>query len=240
VKPHEKKQPIGDLILALHASFGGNISRLDEATVASLEYSSLQARAIYAIHEELQSTYCGTEPHRSQCASVMSEVFADFSIAAYLIAAGLIVPARMVCRRALESGLAAIYMWDLPHEFWEWKKFDGDLSFGSIVDHLSSRAYGAHIAALNCLSEGNSFVNATVIKKLYRKLSNTVHGKENDLPPLAPERYAPTQPTTSGELTLLVEAEHVLLLAWRTRFPGIDQYLKHDFPSLARTPSNEG
>jgi hypothetical protein len=142
----------------------------------------------------------------------------------------------MLCRRGLESGFAAIYMWDLPHEFWAWKKFDGELSFGAAIAYLSSPAYGAHIAALNELSGEVSFLDSAALRKLYHKLSNTVHGKYDDLAPLSPQRYSPDQITTLQELSLLIESQNFLICAWRKRFPEIDKYMDCFFPSLARTP----
>ncbi|MGJ0512445.1 hypothetical protein [Methylocystis sp.] len=232
---HEKRRSIDSIFKELHATFGENISNLDRVCIEKLEFADLQSRAIYECRDKITNAYCGNEPHRAQCASILPEVFADFSISAYLISCGLTVPARMSCRRALEGGLAAIYMWDLPHEFWKWKRLDGDLSFSAMIEHLASNGFGAHVAAVKGLSEAEEYIDSSDFKKLYRKLSNTVHGKNEDLAPLEPGRYAPDSATIEKELILLIDAERLVLMALRKRFPLVDEYLNQQFPRLPKT-----
>jgi hypothetical protein len=64
----------------------------------------------------------------------------------YLLSVGLIVPARMLTRRAFELGLGAVYMWDLPHKYWGWAKHDHDLGFTEMIEHLTSQSYLTHLA----------------------------------------------------------------------------------------------
>jgi len=148
-------------------------------TLAFLETIDINSRIIAAIRTELRATYCGSDCQKLECADILDEIFADFSQAMYLFSVGLIVPARMLIRQALELGIASVYMWDMPHEYWGWVKHGDDLSFSKMIEHLSSERYATHLRNIN----GITACNQAHLKGFYRSLSNTVHGKFNELPP---------------------------------------------------------
>src|SRR5262249_40551089 len=58
--------------------------------------------------------------HHAELRRLFDEMFADSICSVYLAGAGLHTPARMLMRRVLELGVAVVYLWDLPHEFWAW------------------------------------------------------------------------------------------------------------------------
>ena len=55
-------------------------------------------------------------------------------------------PANIILRRILELGVAAVYLWDMPHEVYSWNNYDQDLSFSAMLTHLNSKGYLAYIS----------------------------------------------------------------------------------------------
>jgi hypothetical protein len=134
---YAQRQTITRLLGSLHTKFGGNIESLEQDTIKLFDKIDLNSRVIDGIRVALLADHCGTDSQKKNCAEILDEVFTDFTLAMYLFALGLNVPARMSVRRAFELGVASVYMWDLPHEYWGWKKFDTDLSFSNMVTHLT-------------------------------------------------------------------------------------------------------
>lgn len=142
-----KREPVTALLTTLHSKFAANLVALEPEVIQLIEIIDLKSRAIDGASVELQRIHFTSDAHKLQCAFLIQEVFADLCQAMYLLAIGLVVPARMSTRRALELGVAVLYMWDLPHEYWAWAKHDEDLSFSKMVDHLGSPGYISLIAA---------------------------------------------------------------------------------------------
>jgi hypothetical protein len=223
------------LIGSLHESFGLNISNLPADAITHIESIDLNCRAIDGIRGELLERHCGSDCHKRACACLLEEIFSNFALAMYLFSIGLIVPARMLIRRALELGIASVYMWDLPHEYWGWTKHDEDLSFTKMVSHLASDSYLTYLANIN---EGpkdtsNTKHASTTLHRIYRTLSDTVHGKTNNLPALSPERYSPGANQLSGHLQLTTNVQNILISIWCDRFSGLYEYLEIHYPRRA-------
>jgi hypothetical protein len=232
---HAKREPIVDLLTTLHSKFSTNLSVLDPEVVTLLETIDLNSRAIDGAADELERTHSGGEKHKLECALLIQEIFADFSQAMYLLAIGLVVPARMLMRRGFELGLAIMYMWDLPHEYWGWAKHDQDLSFSKMVDHLCSPGYVELISNLQNKTDPEWPCNSTALQTLYRTLSNTVHGKTDVLQPLSPERYSSSMKNVGEHLKLLVQIQKTILTLWCARFDGVKHHLSKEFPKAMRT-----
>ena len=219
---------------SLHKKFGTNIGSLTQQAVELLERIELNCRAIDGAFSELIRTHCGDDRQKRECASLVQEIFADFSLAMYLFASGLIVPARMLIRRALELGIAVVYMWDLPHEYWGWKQHDEDLSYSKMIEHLASPRYLTHLAVLSGKEISDQCCDVEIAKKLYRKLSNTVHGKLDGLPPLSPERYSSETNQVEEQLKLAFDVQRLLIDTWLNRFPTLAPFIKSEFPATTR------
>jgi hypothetical protein len=232
---HAKREPIVVLLTTLHSKFATNLNVLDRDVIALLEIIDLNSRAIDGVAGELQRIHSGDDKHKLQCARLIEEIFADLCQAMYLLAIGLVVPARMLARRAFELGLAIIYMWDLPHEYWGWVKHDQDLNFSKMVDHLCSPGYRTLISSIQNQTPPDWPCNSTAFQALYRTLINTVHGKSEGLPPLSPERYSPNVKNVGEHLKLLAEIQRNILNVWCARFDGIREHLSKEFPKAMRS-----
>lgn len=142
-------------------------------------YSKLdvQARAIAALGQ-LISEIDTLTPSQREIVCIFDEVFADITISIYLAACSLDNPAQSILRRALELGIAIVYLWDLPHAFWGWKSHDADLNFNEMVEYLAKDSYKTFLISLNpssCVKD--DLFDYKEARKIYRMLSNTVHGK---------------------------------------------------------------
>ena len=111
--PHAKREPILALLTTLNSRFASNLNAMDAEVLRLLEVVDLNSRAIDGAADQLKRSYSGDSIDQLECAHLIEEIFADLSQAMYLLAIGLVVPARMLARRALELGLAIVYMWDL-------------------------------------------------------------------------------------------------------------------------------
>jgi len=232
---HAPRQPLQDLLGALHGKFGDNLEEAVNASTAPLlDTIDLNSRIISAFKAELIEKY-KEDAHKTGCAEILDEVFSDFAIAMYLNSIGLIVPARMSTRRAFELGLSVIYMWDMPQEYWGWKKCDQDLSFSAMVTHLNSSGYHEYMKQLKGESENSCFCDQVSFQKLYRILSNTVHGKIADLPALAPERFSTITNGLLEHLQLIIDTQNSVICLLFGRFSELEQTICTIFPQIKRT-----
>jgi hypothetical protein len=228
------RQPIHGLLQDLHAKFAGNIKILPQETIEILEDIDTRCRIIDSVRAELVQSHSNNDPHRVGCAELVGEVFADLAQAMYLISAGLIVPGRMVTRRAFELGIASVYMWDMPHEYWGWAKCDEDLSFTKMVSHLSSSGYKVHLSTLQGKNPPDGVCESASFQKIYRSLSNTVHGKAESLPPLSPERFSAAKNGLNEHLKLISEVQDALSELWCGRFVGLKEHIKKQNPKVGK------
>jgi hypothetical protein len=229
-----KREPVHVLLTTLHSKFAANLEVLDREVLALLESIDLNSRAIDAASAELQQRHSKGDRHEFECAQLIEEIFADLCQAMYLLAIGLIVPARMLSRRAFELGLAIVYMWDLPHQYWAWAKHDEDLSFSKIVDHLCSPGYITFISSIQNKTPPEWPCASGLLQDLYRTLSNTVHGKADGLPPLSPERYSPKIENIGEHLKLIVEIQITVLALWCARFDYLKDRISKEYPKALR------
>lgn len=210
------KQTFTELITGLHNKFGKCLEGLSPASLKLFDEIEQKCRVV----GELRSTvFAEAESRHAHCAEIFDEVFADFSVAMYLLAAGLIVPARMAVRRALELGVAAIYLSDMPHRYWGWRKHDEDLSFTEMVTHISSSSYESYIQNLHQLAAPKKLCDPKRLQAYYRDLSNTVHGKYDGLAPLSPDRFSGDDKNLRPHLEITLEVQKAVLDLIKNRFP---------------------
>lgn len=231
---HAPRQPVKELLSALHTRFGQNIDEIEKYASSDLELIDLNSRVISEIREILVSGSCESESQKRICAELLDEVFSDFSLAMYLCSIGLIVPARMSARRAIELGLASVYMWDLPHEYWGWRHRNQDHSFSAMVAHLNTVGYLEYMTQLHEIESSTPICDQGKFQDLYRKLSDTVHGKNTELPPLSPERFTPAKNSISNHFRLIADAQAAIIELLFGRFSGLQQRVEEIFPQLRR------
>jgi hypothetical protein len=117
-----------EILRKLNQKFTSNLDSATASPPSNLNDIEIRAHVLGEFGPLLAEMACDT-PTQVQLAKVPEEVFADVVSSMYLGAIGLAKPAHMTIRRAIELGLALIYLWDLPHLFWGWKECDMDLSF---------------------------------------------------------------------------------------------------------------
>ena len=215
---HALRQSMPDLLNALHEKFGGNLRALSSDIVKVLDSTDTDLRALAGLADVLGADLSGSDLHRKGGASLLREAFSDLSQAMYLQCVGLVVPGRMSTRRAFELGIASLYVWDLPHTYWGWMKCDTDFSFSEMTAHLFSESY---IELLRS-QQGDSAsapLSPKECQKIYRHLSNTVHGKHSGLPMLSPTRFNAEKTKTIQELNDIQTVSRVIIAAWKARLP---------------------
>lgn len=232
---HSPRQPVNELLRLLHEKFGQNIYSLEAEIIPLLDKIDLNSRIISEIRSVLSLSYCDTEVQKRICEEILEEVFCDFSLAMYLFAIGLIVPARMSVRRAFDLGLATVYMWDLPHEYWGWRNRDEDLSFSAMITHLNSAGYLEYLAQSHGVNSMHSICNQANFQRIYRELSNTVHGKISELPPLSPERFSPSKNGIEKHLGQTADAQDIVIQLLFARFQDLEPFIETAFPQTKRT-----
>ncbi len=139
------KQTQGVEVLArLHEKFSGNFLAATKIPPPLLEAVEVKTRAIAEFGQLLRQP-AALSPSQIRLAAAADEIFADITCSIYMAAASLGPPAPMVLRRALELGVAVVYLWDQPHLFWGWTECDQDLSFREMLAHLESQSYLAFL-----------------------------------------------------------------------------------------------
>ena len=140
----------------------------------------------------------------------------------------------MVLRRALELGVAGVYLWDQPHIFWGWKQCDKDLSFQDMLEHLDSESVRAFIAASNPAFTEDHLCDFSEARKLYRTLSNTVHGKLSGFESQIQDRFSVNAFDWKAHLKQAARVQDLLYRLWFNVFRDLKSDLKRKNPQLER------
>lgn len=127
-------------------------------------------------------------------------------------------PARIVLRRVLELGLAAIYLWDMPHMAFSWEKYDKNLSFTEMLSHVNSDGYIAYVENENNVSLDAEIVPIRQTQGIYGSLSDIVHGKITTFETSVPERFKYVEDDWNEFVTMLDEVVDILVSAYLKRF----------------------
>ena len=215
----------------LNSKFSSNLTLALSQHNALCRRAEVQARAIPVVSGILSTTLDPLD-WRSDAICMFDEVFADIVCSIYLAACGLDKPAQMTLRRALELGVATVFIWDLPHMFWGWKNNDKDLNFNDMLDHLGSPGYNSFVRSENPSYTGSDLLNMALAKVLYRALSNIVHGKMSSFESILPDKFQHNTDDWKTHLERVSKVEDLLLRLWQNRFRCISERLLHEFPQL--------
>jgi hypothetical protein len=214
-----------DVLTQLEKKFHANFARFIEEMQDPHQEIHLRARAIAALGQ-IASEDGNLQPNHLGIIPIFDEVFSDMVISIYLTACALDNPAQSALRRAMELGVAIVYLWDLPHIFWGWKQHDSDLNFNEMLDHLSKPAYKSFLTSLNAKFTGEDLFDYNEARRLYRVLSNTIHGKISTHESSLPDRFSFSLKDCHNNLDLLGSVQRILLKLFRNRFPNYFSILK--------------
>lgn len=202
-------------MIQLNQKFNGNFTDWTSVSDLKLERSFTGLHCIATIGEILSGRSSST--HHKICCKIYDEIFSDGASSIYLAANAMDKPANIVLRRILELGLAAIYLWDMPHAAYSWNLHNHDLSFTEMVNHINSKGY---ISYINSENESNiiELISSSRTQSIYGKLSDIVHGKITTFESSLPDRFTFVEKEWHQFIQLFDEVVFILIKAAISRF----------------------
>jgi len=164
-----------DILIELNLKFNKNFEDWQLLNEHNLERSFVSLQCIAAIGEVLQDSK--TAAHHDICCKIYDEIFSDGVTSIYLAANAIDKPAYIVLRRVLELGVAAVYLWDMPHMAFSWNHHDHDLSFTEMLTHINSKGYISYVNKELNTHIGGEIIPLRKAQAIYGELSDIVHGK---------------------------------------------------------------
>lgn len=212
-----------DILLKLEERFKSNIKQC--LPIEREAYKRLDRKArVFAVLGQVISEDNSLLPHQKELVHIFDEVFADVILSLYFSACGLHKPAQIVLRRAIELGIAIIYLWDFPLAFWNWNTHDHDLNFREMVEYLIKDSYKTFLKSLNPSYKGDELFNEKEAKDIYRILSNTIHGKMTTHVSYLPNGFSHDASAWCEHLKLVERVLDLLISISHSRFfPYIDE-----------------
>lgn len=190
------------LILELQSKFSANLNKSIIQNQDCLKRIFIKTRAISEIGLILKESD-GLRNYQIEITVLCDEIFADIITSLYLAGSALDKPAQMVLRRALELSVAIVFLWDLPHMFYGWKNHDHDLNFNDMLKHLSDSGYLSYLSTSIPTRKSDSILNTEILQRIYRKLSNTIHGKISTFETNLDDRFQHNDSDWTNYLTFL-------------------------------------
>lgn len=200
----------------LNSKFISNFSEWGSLKHPKLDRAFVGLRSIAVTGELLSSS--SNSAHHIICSEIYDEIFSDGVSAVYLASIAMDKPARIVLRRVLELGLAAIFLWDMPHMAFSWKKVDQDLSFSEMLRHVNSPGYLEYVNKENKYEITVEIILSSKAQNIYGMLSDIVHGKITTFESSMPNRYKFVENEWDEFIDLLNEVIDLLIEAFIRRF----------------------
>lgn len=218
---------------SLKKKFSENFDRAISFNKDKLEEAEIKSRILFSFGSILNND--SKSKTEREISEIYNEIFSDIAISIYLSISSIDHASKILLRRAFELGFATIYFWDLPHQYWGWKKnesYETDLNFKEIIDYFSSLSYQEYLT--NEFEIKNWFIDKSKINKLYRELSNVVHGKYISFETITEKSYEFVENEYESLLDRIIACENILINCNKTRF--FKQYLilKDRMPSIER------
>lgn len=205
------------VLIELNRKFNGNFAQWKSLTDHKLDKSFIGLHCIAVVGEVLEGHKASK--HHDICCKVYDEIFSDGVASIYLASNAMDKPAFIVLRRVLELGLAAIYLWDMPHMAYSWKQHDQDLSFTNMLEHINSKGYVSYIANENSVEiENDTIVPVKKAQEVYGSLSDIVHGKIATFETSLPERFKFVEDDWEQFVMILDTVIEMLVKAFLIRF----------------------
>lgn len=221
-----------NILTELDSKFSANLNAFLSKNETECKTIDLRARAIAAIGEIVSEKAC-SQPSHIEISLIFDEVFSDMILSVYFTGCALDKPAHTVLRRALELGIAIVYLWDLPHAFWGWKSHDSDLNFNEMIEHLAKDSYKSFLSSLNPTYAATNTFDYSKARRQYRILSNTIHGKISTHESKLPDRFSHNPQDVITNLDLISEIQTNLLYLFRMRFSACFAEMESKIPSIS-------
>lgn len=216
-----------DVMVELDSKFSSNFKKWISLGDPKLDKAFIGLRCIAEIGTNLSLR--GDSKHHEICCTVYDEIFSDGVISIYLASNAMDKPAHIVLRRVLELGLAAIYLWDMPHRAFSWNIDDESLSFSEMLKHVNSGGYLAYINSENKTNISGEIIPSSRVQKLYGMLSDVVHGKITTFESSMPNRYEFVEDEWFKFIELIDEIISILVKAFLLRF-GLEHVIFEKLP----------
>ena len=204
------------VVVELNEKFNGNFEQWKALRDHDLENTFIGLRCIALIGEILSDRKFSK--HHEICCKIYDEIFSDGVAAIYLASNAMDKPANIVLRRVLELGLAALYLWDMPHMAFSWDEHDQDLSFSEMLKHVNSKGYISYINKENGSEIDGELVLSSRAQKIYGSLSDIVHGKITTFESSISDRFKFVESDWEQFVELIEEVATMLLNAYLLRF----------------------
>lgn len=214
------KPKINEILESLHQKFGDNLKSCLSENIAILNEVEIKAKGSYILGELINKDITISETQK-EITKIYPEIFTDLTVSIYLASCAIDNSPKILMRRVLELGIAVVYLWDLPFKFWNWKKnddYNNDLSFKEMLDYLNNAGYIDFINQENG-SFLTDFINKSSVNKIYRELSNVIHGKSDNFESSNPDRFKHKKEDLLLVLNYALTTENILLSVWKKRFP---------------------
>lgn len=220
-----------DVLVKLEEKFKQNLLICLQLERELYARADIKARA-FAVLGQIISEDPTLSRSQKEIVQIFDEVFSDVVLSLHFSACALNRPAESVLRRALELGIAIVYLWDLPHAFWGWKAHDIDLNFNEMVEHLKGESYRTYLASLDSTYINEPLFDEKDARQLYRILSNTIHGKIISHTAYLPNRFAHDPAAWRQHLNLVEKTLTVLIKLSSKRFFAYYPELTKRMPAL--------
>jgi hypothetical protein len=204
------------IMIELNDLFKNNFSEWNELNEHKLDKVIMGLRCIAIIGEALSKR--DDLKHHIICCKIYDEIFSDGVSGLYLAAIAMDKPANIVLRRIVELGVAAVYLWDMPHMAYSWNEFDHDLSFSEMLKHVNSKGYIAYVEACNSSEIPKEIYPSSRLQRIYGLLSDVVHGKITTFESSMPNRFKFIESEWLDFVNLAEEIVCILVKAFLVRF----------------------
>ena len=205
-----------EILEELSLKFNKNMASWAKSDHQSLSRTFLFARAITEIGQVLKKP--NLPKHQQRCCAIFDEIFSDTISAVYLATCAIDKPANIVMRRVLELGIAALYLWDMPHVMYAWEYHGQDLSFTEMINHINSAGYRQYVSEELGKTVENDIVESTILKDHYGRLSDVVHGRISSFESNLPERFTFNENDWKSFVAMANEILEALLKSYFNRF----------------------
>ena len=111
--------------------------------------------------------------------------------------------------------------------------FDQDLNFNEMLKHLTDKGYLSYLNDCISFNKTSQFLRAEELQKIYRKLSNTIHGKISTFETNLKDRFQHNKSDWSDHLSLVEKVLDEIINVLLKRFD-VKSNLNEKIPALGK------